>query len=342
MTVDLLIHAIVRQTTILIAQLASAGGVRAPLADIANQVFLDIVRELERQGLSREASADLFGVGLRDFGRKIQRLSECSTEPGRSLWEAVLDHVREQGLVTRDEVSARFARDDESQVRLVLHELCERQLVFATGSGTNTTYRVASKEEIAFLQKRSLGTGSDELLLAAMYREGPLTSTEIATLADHDEIAVEGMLERLLRAGRISKQEDDGTVRWHASTLLIPIGAPAGWEAAVFDHYKALVSTILARLDAERTTSNDEVGGSTYTIDVWDAHPLAKEVKGTLGRIRAMLTNLRERVQATSESIESPSVISRVAIYAGQCVIEEPGTAKPNDADVEATSVKPT
>jgi len=53
MTIELLIHAIVRQTTILIAQLATSRGVRAPLAQIANQVFLDLVRELERQGVSR-------------------------------------------------------------------------------------------------------------------------------------------------------------------------------------------------------------------------------------------------------------------------------------------------
>src|SRR5262245_23099637 len=41
MTVELLIQAIVRQTTILIAQLATAGGTRAPLAHVAHQVFLD-------------------------------------------------------------------------------------------------------------------------------------------------------------------------------------------------------------------------------------------------------------------------------------------------------------
>src|SRR5690606_2545079 len=67
MTLDLLTHAIVRQTTILIAQLATAHGGRAPLAQVANQVFLDLVRELERQGVSRKVSADMFGVGLRTY-----------------------------------------------------------------------------------------------------------------------------------------------------------------------------------------------------------------------------------------------------------------------------------
>ena len=42
MNAQLLIDSIVRQTTVLIAQLATSGGVRAPLAHVANQVFLEI------------------------------------------------------------------------------------------------------------------------------------------------------------------------------------------------------------------------------------------------------------------------------------------------------------
>src|SRR5689334_2366568 len=101
MTIDLLIHALVRQTTILIAQLATSGGTRAPLAQVASQVFLDLVHELERQGVSRKVSADMFGLGLRTYQRKIQRLSESSTDRGRSLWVAVLDYVHARSAVTR-------------------------------------------------------------------------------------------------------------------------------------------------------------------------------------------------------------------------------------------------
>lgn len=323
MTVELLIHAIVRQTTILIAQLATAGGVRAPLAQIANQVFLDLVRELERQGVSRKVSADMFGLGLRTYRRKIQRLSESSTERGRSLWEVVLEHVREQGLCARADVLTRFSRDDEAQVRAVLHDLCESQLVFAAGTGTNTTYRAATDEEIATLQKRQGADGSDELLLALMYREGPLTAAEIAARAQRDLPGIEATLARLLSTGRIELLERQGTPLYRAGALVIPLGAPAGWEAAVFDHYKALVGTILGRLDRDRSALADRIGGSTYTIDVWDGHPLADEVYATLGRIRESLTELRTRVQTVSATRERPSAHARVVIYTGQCVIEE-------------------
>jgi hypothetical protein len=88
MNVRILIDSIVRQTTVLIAQLATSGGVRAPLAHVANQVFLELTRELDAQGVSRKVSADMFGMALRSYLRRIQGLSESSTERGRTLWRS--------------------------------------------------------------------------------------------------------------------------------------------------------------------------------------------------------------------------------------------------------------
>jgi hypothetical protein len=61
MNAKLLIDAIVQQTTVLIAQLSTAAGIRSPLAHIADQVFLDLAREIEQQGVSRKVVADMFG-----------------------------------------------------------------------------------------------------------------------------------------------------------------------------------------------------------------------------------------------------------------------------------------
>lgn len=323
MTVELLIHAIVRQTTILIAQLATSHGVRAPLAQVANQVFLDLVRELERQGVSRKVSADMFGLGLRSYRRKIQRLSESSTERGRSLWEVVLEYVKERGLVTRLEILDRFSRDDEAQVRAVLHDLSESGLVFSTGTGRDASYRAASDEELATLQQRRGPEGRDELVVALMYREGPLTLNEIAARAQVPVAEIAKALERLAESGRIERLDRQGEPVYRARALVIPLGAPVGFEAAVFDHFKALVTTVLCRLREGRTAADDQVGGSTYTIDVWEGHPLAEEVYGTLGRIRASLGELRQRVAEYNQSAQIPDEYSRVVIYAGQCIVRE-------------------
>jgi hypothetical protein len=324
MTIDILIHAIVRQTTILIAQLATSRGVRAPLAQIAEQVFMDLVRELERQGVSRKVSADMFGVGLRTYRRKIQRLSESSTERGRSLWEVVFEYITTHGLVTRLEILTRFSHDEDAQIRAVLRDLSESQLIFSSGSGSSTSYRAASDDELATLQRKQGAEGEDELLVSLMYREGPLTSEEIAKKAQAELERVERILSRLASAGRIERLEQDGVLRYRARALVIPLGAPVGWEAAVFDHFKALVTTILSRLRADRITSlGDSIGGSTYTLDVWQGHPLAEEVYGTLGRVRSMLSDLRARVAEFNGAGEPPEHHTRVVIYVGQSLVNE-------------------
>jgi hypothetical protein len=326
MTIELLIQAIVRQTTILIAQLATSRGARAPLSQVANQVFIDLVRELERQGVSRKVSADMFGLGLRTYRRKIQRMAESATERGRSLWEVVLEYVRAQGLVTRRELLTRFSSDDEAQVRAVLHDLCESQLLFSSGIGASTSYRAASDEELAALKRKHGEEGADELLLALMFRESPLTVGEVAHKAQASVAEIEAALLRLHAAGRLDRVLPEGATepRYSAGQLVIPLGAPVGWEAAVFDHFKALVTTVLARLREDRAASlEDQVGGSTYTIDVWDGHPLASEVYGALARMRASLSDLRTRVLELNGDRAPPEQHTRVVIYVGQSLIQE-------------------
>jgi hypothetical protein len=98
MTVQVLIDSIVRQVTVLIAQLATSGGIRAPVVHLANQG-------------SRKVSADMFGMALRAYIRKVRRLSEAQTERGRPLWQAVLEFVRTEQLMSREPVLGRFEGD---------------------------------------------------------------------------------------------------------------------------------------------------------------------------------------------------------------------------------------
>lgn len=331
MTIELLIHAIVRQTTILIGQLATSGGTRAPLAQVANQVFLDLVRELERQGVSRKVSADMFGMGLRTYQRKIQRLTESSTDRGRSLWVAVLDFVASRGSVRRSDVLLHFAGDDETQVRSVLYDLCESGLITVSGTGMGVEYHATPEEKLAELRRTRRNEGLDELLWAMIYREGPLTRDALADpmLGDAE---LDAALQRLIAAGRVEYVEADCTYR--ASTLVVPLGSPSGWEAAVFDHFKALVNTITCRLREMRSAPHlaDRIGGSTYTLEVWPGHPLEEKAYGTLSRLRSMLGELRREVEEYNATHPTPASYTRVVLYAGQCLIpqENPGSDEKN------------
>ncbi len=325
MNVELLIHAIVRQTTILIAQLATSRGLRAPLATVANQVFLDLVSELERQRVSRKVSADMFGLGLRTYRRKIQRLSASVTERGSSLWEAVLEYLRAQGSATRTEILERFSRDDEAQVKAVLRDLCESQLVIASKAGATKTYRPAREEELIALQQGRGEEGLDELILALIFREAPLPLEEIAHRARQGTDEVGPRLERLVAESRLERTEEDGVPLFQAKRLVIPLGSTSGWEAAVFDHFKALVATIICRLPDKSIAPSvaDSVGGSTYTISVWPGHPMAEEVYGALKRFRSELSTMRDRAAKINRETGVPDAYTRAVIYVGQCLIGE-------------------
>jgi hypothetical protein len=322
--VELLIHAIVRQTTILIAQLATSHGIRAPLPHIADQVFADLVAELDRQGVSRKVSADMFGMGLRTYRRKVQRLRESSTMRGRSLWESVFAFIKEKGLTDRRQIVEHFTDDDEEQIKAVLYDLCESRLVMSSGTGARSIYRATTAEETLGPARSTAEVIDDDLLIALMYREAPLTLKQLAAMVQEEPASVEARVTRLVSDGRVQLVDDGGDARYSAQALVIPLGAEGGWEGAVFDHYKALVATVLSRLrNNQPTTPQDPIGGSTYTIEVWQGHPLEEEVLGTLGRARAAFSEMRNRVVQASETEVRPKLRKRVTIYVGQGVVED-------------------
>jgi hypothetical protein len=327
----LLIDSIVRQVTVLLAQLGTAGGLRAPMAHLANQVFLHLAQELEAQGVSRKVSADMFGMALRAYVRKVGRLREGQSSPGVTLWQAVLEHIREHGLVLRARVLERFSRDPEQVLHAVLRDLCESGLVFVLGSGSRVAYRAATEQELGELARAGQDEGVEELLWALVLHEGPLSQAELARRVARAPGEIEGLLGSLLADGRVERRADGQLT---ARDLVIPLAAPSGWEAAVFDHFQAVVQTIVQRL--ERTTPDPAapVGGSTYRFDIWPGHPLERQVQAQLTEIRERLSALRGEVTAHNERAGLPAQYRQVALYVGQCQLdretdagEEPGTA---------------
>src|SRR5690606_17673446 len=134
MNVKLLIDGIMHQTTVLIAQLSTAAGVRAPLAQFADQVFLSLSREIEAQGVARKVVADMFGMALRGYQKKTQRLAESSSQQGRTLFEAVLDYIEHHQGATRGSILARFQLDGERETIGVLSDLVGSGLVYCAGT----------------------------------------------------------------------------------------------------------------------------------------------------------------------------------------------------------------
>jgi hypothetical protein len=324
MSVRILIDGIVRQTTVLIAQVATSGGLRAPLAHVAGQVFLELSRELESQGVTRKVSADMFGMALRTYQRRTQRLSQSQTDRGRSLWEAILEHLQRQGPVTREEVLRRFRNDDEPSVKGVLRDLIESGIAFASGAGDAAVYRLASADELEKTRPRTDESGLEAFVWSIVFRDGPLTLAGLSSRTNLATSQLEPILEQLVLAQRVERLERSGEIRYESREITLGLEDPAGWEAAVLDHFATLVKTVARKLQIDQKASRkDETGGSTYHLTLFRGHPLEEEVVGELRRFRERFTALRDRIDRYNAEHGLPDRRIRMDAYFGQCVVEE-------------------
>ncbi len=345
MNVQRLIHAIVRQTTVLIAQVATTSGVRSPLAKLANQVFLDLVTELERQGLSRKVVADMFGLALRSYQQKVERLTESASDSGRTLWQAVYEHLQSVEVASRGELLHRFRRDDESIVKSILRDLVETGLVYQRGKGDQCTYRVAPDADLE--RDGAAGDSSLEALVwLTIYREGPLSAQQLADELRVDVQQLQAPLEVLCSQGRIASEhaEPDNAPRYSTRRCLIPLGDEAGWEAAMIDHYQAVVVAICSKLrnGVTRALPPDRVGGSTYSFDVWPGHPHEEQAYALLAETRKTLSEFWDRVSAHNQAMARPEQgVAKVTFYFGQSISQDdsPGVER---CPLPATQSAPT
>lgn len=319
----LLIDAIMRQTTVLVAQLSTAAGIRAPLAHLADEVFVTLARELETQGVGRKVAADMFGLALRAYQKKVQRLTGSVGEQERTLWEAVLDFVGEHGSVTREQVLEHFARDGEREVIGVLTDLVGSALIYASGRGASAVYGLTTDAERR-LSAEAADAESRGAIAWATVRGARGIST--AGLAKALRLGVPEMREvvaRLLSEERVLREADGDDAPLRASPLLIPLGTELGWEAAVLDHFRAVAKAIAAKVrrGRPRSAEDDIVGGATLSFKVQPNHPHWRRVLELLARTRGDVNALWNEVEEHNVAHPFPDEdATRVWFYFGQYV----------------------
>jgi hypothetical protein len=324
MNADILIHSIVQQTMVFTAQLATAGGVRVPLASLAHQVFHDLTAELRNQGLKQSVIADMFGITLRTYHRRVREMEQSRSVLGSTVWEAVLAFLKENEPVSAARVHQRFGLDDPDVVAGVLHDLVGSGLVYGSGRGKGAMFRIADQADFGPDQAASRDAARDHLVWQACYRRGPLSALELSQVTGFPSDVCETSLSRLVADAKVRVEERHGERVYASDRLDVPVGQELGWEAAVFDHFQAVVSAIANKLvnGARRSDHADVTGGSTYSLDLWRGHPLEKRVLGTLGRLRRELETLRDEVDAVNAKAERGADV-RVIFYLGQDVRED-------------------
>ena len=323
MNTKFLIDAIVHQTTVLIAQLSTASGIRAPLSHVADQVFLELSREIESQGVSRKVVADMFGLAIRTYQKKVQRVTESVTSRDRTLWEAVLEYLQKQGSSSRRELLARFDRDDPLIVGSVLNDLVSNGLVYKTGSGESAVFGITQASDLARAVREHRRESLVSVVWVMVYRAGSASRSQLQEQLGVDEAALTEALETLIASGQIERQGEGETATYRAHSFVVPVDSEHGWEAAVFDHFQAVVRAIGTKLrrGAPKAQHQDMVGGATLGFDIRPGHPHHDEVLGLLRRVRADVNELWERVQAYNAEHPLPDEErTEVLFYFGQCV----------------------
>jgi hypothetical protein len=148
---------------------------------------------------------------------------------------------------------------------------------------------------------------------------------DIAAVVPLEESQLKVALDELVADGRVVTSESGDVMTFRATECIIEMGEPGGWEAAVFDHYQAVVVALCTKLRRGRTRAEerDVIGGSTYGFTIWKGHPHHDEVLGFLARVRREAGELRGKVRAfNAANAAPPGETVGVIAYVGQTVLE--------------------
>src|SRR5262249_18263582 len=132
-----------------------------------------------------------------------------------------------------------------------------------------------------------------------------------------------------------------GSTTYNADRFEVPIGAPNGWEAAVLDHFQAMVTAIIAKLarGPSRGPDADLIGGSTWSLDILPGQPFQAHAQYLLRAIRASTEDLRVRIDAHNAAASYAGPRERVVFYAGQNVRELGISSREGEVDSDDDKV---
>jgi len=378
--IDALIRLITRQAMKLVARLAIVHDRRSSLAKISDIAFLELNNELETLGLRKKVIADMFGLALRSYQQKVNRLHESTAWDMRSLWTSVYDYLSKAKKATRKDIFDRYNAADERVLSSILADLTASGFltktdVKTTKGGNDTIYTVTDDN---MANKPTLNQACTlNLVWTYIYTYPRVSRQNIAERLGLDADAVQSVLEQLEKTNRIERVVDDLGEYFVAPWCIQEAGEGVmGMLSGMYHHFQSICSALAIKLEqtidtsaiasvnesssdqkknerrsittliGQATTGTADLNtdstatlrppddrtpltpksptGSTYSFDIWDAHPHAKQVLEFLARTRKTLSGLRKDIEAHRVSLVDeghyPKDISpsRITIYIGQ------------------------
>jgi hypothetical protein len=282
-----------------------------------------LANEIEAQGVGRKVVADMFGMALRAYQKKVQRLTESASVRDKTLWEAVLEFVGQHAPVVRARVLERFERDGERETIAVLTDLVNSGLIYSSGRGAASLYGVTTASERERLTQEADAESLRGMLWGLVYRSPDIDSETMQQLVKCTPELFQTVMDQLVDEGRVNRVQEASQTRYRATHFLVPVGTELGWESAVLDHFQAVTRAIGTKLERGllRSNSRDVLGGSTLRFQITSEHPYAERVLSTLGRVRAEIEELWQEVSRHNDA--HPIALEEridVCFYYGQSV----------------------
>jgi hypothetical protein len=114
---------------------------------------LDLASELERQGVTKNVAADMFGMSLRTYHRRVQQVRQEQTQR-RTVRDSVLELVGASPAVSAHAVHQQFLRHPAEVVAGALNDLVHAGLIERKGWGDTATYCVCAAPVPRALRRR--------------------------------------------------------------------------------------------------------------------------------------------------------------------------------------------
>ena len=115
-----LVYAIAYEAGAMTAHLANEKGVRRPINWVGDIFFLGVVDELERQGVPKKVAADLLGMSLRTYQRRIAQ-ARASQSSAQSLWSLVSARLKKRA--TKQDILSWFDPSYHAQIGSILRDM---------------------------------------------------------------------------------------------------------------------------------------------------------------------------------------------------------------------------
>jgi hypothetical protein len=189
-------------------------------------------------------------------------------------------------------------------------------LAYSSGRGATAVFGLTSERVREQLSSASELQALSHMVWQLVATGRAMTRSDLRAQLSVTPKALTEALDLVLADGRVTERDAELS----AEHLHIPVGSELGWEAAVSDHFRAVATSIAAKLEHGRSSESERIGGTTLRFTVHPEHPHEREVYALLESTRERVGKLWQRVSDHNQQVPPPEGAPRVTFYFGQNV----------------------